>query len=65
MVVEWLAGGSQRIRTIHQFGAATTDETSPHYADQVPIFAEKGFKSPPLTLAGALAQSTEKHRRAE
>jgi penicillin amidase/acyl-homoserine-lactone acylase len=62
MFVEWLADGAQRIRTVHQFGAATLDETSPHYADQAPLFAAKAFKEPALTLDALVAEATRDYR---
>ena len=58
MIVDWAADGTQLIRTIHQLGSATTDETSPHYADQAPLFAAKQWKTPPLTLERVLAVAT-------
>ncbi|MEZ5916284.1 MAG: penicillin acylase family protein [Parvularculaceae bacterium] len=58
MVVEWAQDGSQTIRTIHQFGAATLDETSLHYADQAPLFQEMKFKTPPMSLDAVLAEAT-------
>jgi penicillin amidase/acyl-homoserine-lactone acylase len=40
--VDWDGEGRQSIETIHQFGSATLDRESRHYADQVPLFlAEK------------------------
>ncbi|MFN0022686.1 MAG: penicillin acylase family protein [Parvularculaceae bacterium] len=62
MLVEWTADGSQSIRTIHQFGAATLDASSPHYADQAPLFAAKQFKQPPMTLEPLLAEATRDYR---
>jgi len=50
MVVEWLSTGEQRIRTVHQFGAATLNASSPNYADQAPLFAEERFKTPAMTV---------------
>lgn len=38
MFVEWDEAGRLSSRSIHQFGSATLDETSPHYADQTPLF---------------------------
>jgi len=55
-------GAVANIRTIHQFGAATLDETSPHYADQAPLFAAEKWKSPPMTLKAALAEATREYR---
>ncbi|MBI1394228.1 MAG: hypothetical protein GC152_15975 [Alphaproteobacteria bacterium] len=62
MSVGWDADGAQSIRTIHQFGSATLDENSPHYADQAPLFASKEWKSPPMTLDAALAEATRDYR---
>ena len=39
MFVEWDKDGRLSSRSIHQFGSATLDATSPHYADQTPLFA--------------------------
>jgi len=33
-----------RSRSIHQYGSATLDERSPHYADQVPLFVQHELK---------------------
>ncbi len=41
MFVEWDEEGNVSSESIHQFGSATIDEASPHFADQVPIFAEE------------------------
>ncbi|MEM9705308.1 MAG: penicillin acylase family protein [Pseudomonadota bacterium] len=57
-----IQSGPPAIQTIHQFGAATLDETSPHYADQAPLFAERKFRSPPLSLEAALAEATRDYR---
>ena len=45
-LVEWDSEGEQTVRGIHHFGAATLDETSPHYADQAPLFAEETLRDP-------------------
>ncbi len=61
-LIDWAPDGSYRIDTIHQFGSATKDPASPHYADQSPLFAEKQFKQPPMTLEGVLAEATRDYR---
>lgn len=61
-LVEWLADGRQRIRTVHQFGAATLDAASPHYADQAQLFAEEQFKAPAMTLDALLTEATRDYR---
>ncbi|WP_297506494.1 acylase [uncultured Caulobacter sp.] len=38
MFVTWDKAGQLRSESIHQFGSATLDATSPHYADQTPLF---------------------------
>lgn len=39
LMVTWDRNGKVHSRSVHQFGSATLDSTSPHYADQVPLFA--------------------------
>lgn len=39
MFVTWDRAGALSSTSIHQFGSATLDETSPHFADQTPLFA--------------------------
>jgi len=55
-------GGAPLIRTIHQFGSATLDQKSPHYADQAPLFAGEEWKAPAMTLEGVLAEATRDYR---
>lgn len=38
MFVTWDKAGTLRSESIHQFGSATLDAASPHYADQTPLF---------------------------
>ena len=59
---DWAADGTQEIRTIHQFGSATRDPLSPHYADQAPLFAGEQWKSPPMALDALLAEATADYR---
>ncbi|HSH42808.1 MAG TPA: penicillin acylase family protein, partial [Arenicellales bacterium] len=44
MFVDWAPDGTLTSESIHQFGSATLDESSPHYADQAPPFAEMKMK---------------------
>jgi penicillin amidase/acyl-homoserine-lactone acylase len=44
MLISWDAEGEVQSYSIHQFGSATQDEDSPHYADQVPLFARRELK---------------------
>ncbi|WP_370337396.1 acylase [Parvularcula marina] len=43
-LVEWDRRGRQTASVIHQFGSATLNEASPHYADQAPLFAAEGWR---------------------
>ena len=58
MFVEWLPDGSQIVETIHQFGTATLDPGSPHYADQVPLFLEEKTRRARLDLEDLLPHVT-------
>jgi penicillin amidase/acyl-homoserine-lactone acylase len=42
--VEWDKAGKVSAEGIHQFGSATLDEASPHYADQAAIFLKEQTK---------------------
>lgn len=44
MFVEWDEHGKLRSESVHQFGSATLDKRSPHYADQAPLFVEMKTK---------------------
>ena len=44
LLVRWAPDGSVSSRSIHQYGSATLDESSPHYADQVPLFVARQTK---------------------
>ncbi|MEM6411169.1 MAG: acylase [Pseudomonadota bacterium] len=48
-LVEWDASGNQSADVIHQFGTATLDSDSPHYADQAPLFAGQQWRKALLT----------------
>jgi acyl-homoserine-lactone acylase len=45
MFVTWDKAGQLSSESIHQFGAATLDAKSPHYADQSPLFAAMKTKA--------------------
>ena len=61
-MADWAPDGTYTIDTIHQYGSATIDATSPHYADQAPLFAAEQYKRPPMTLEGVLAEATRDYR---
>jgi penicillin amidase/acyl-homoserine-lactone acylase len=61
-IVSWGPDGALEAKSIHQFGSATLDASSPHHADQAPLFAAKRFK-PVLMDRGAIeAEATARYR---
>ena len=55
IVADWAPDGSGTVDSIHNYGSATLDETSPHYNDQVELFSEGGYKRVAMTLGDVLA----------
>ena len=51
MFVTWDKAGKLTSESIHQFGSATLDRNSPHYADQSPLFA--AMKTKPVLFTEA------------
>ena len=51
MFVTWDKAGKLSSESIHQFGSATLDKTSPHYADQTPLFV--AMKTNPVLFTRA------------
>ncbi|MEI9985289.1 MAG: acylase [Aliidongia sp.] len=51
MFVTWDKSGALSSESIHQFGSATLDSTSPHYADQTPLFV--AMKTKPVLFTQA------------
>ncbi len=58
MFVAWDKTGALSSQSIHQFGSATLDPRSPHYADQTPLFVAMKTK-PVLFTAAELAGNVE------
>jgi len=44
MFVTWDRNGKLSSQSIHQYGSATLDSASPHYADQTPLFVKMQMK---------------------
>ncbi len=44
LLVSWDEHGHVHSRSIHQYGSATSNEKSPHYADQAPLFVQRQLK---------------------
>lgn len=57
-IVDWAADGALRTRSIHQFGSATLDEGSAHFADQMPLFAAEKLREMPLDEAALLRETS-------
>lgn len=62
MLVEWPKDGPVRAESVHQFGAATLDAASPHYADQAPLFAARRFKPVPFERDAVLKSAAQTYR---
>ncbi len=61
-IVDWAPDGTVDSRSIHQFGSATLDADSPHYADQAPLFAAQQWKRVPLDAEPLRAETTRTYR---
>lgn len=61
-LVEWDAGGAQTAQVISPYGSATLDETSPHFADQAPLFAGEQWRDARLERADIEASATRRYR---
>jgi len=55
IVADWAPDGSGTVDSIHNYGSATLDDTSPHYNDQVALFAKGGYKRVAMTLEDVLS----------
>jgi len=44
LIAEWDKEGNVHSSSVHQFGSATLDESSEHYADQAPLLAKRELK---------------------
>lgn len=62
MIVEWDRAGMLSSRSVHQFGSATLDKRSKHYADQAPLFAAHRFKPVYFTEEQLKPHITEDYR---
>ena len=57
-IVEWQDGEFVNADVMHQFGSATLDETSPHYADQAPLFAAQEWRKAEFDIEKLRASAT-------
>jgi acyl-homoserine-lactone acylase len=65
LIAEWDRSGRVRSKSIHQFGSATKDARSPHFADQAELFARCGFKPVWLDEADIRAHLEREYRPGE
>ncbi|MEL8054918.1 MAG: acylase [Pseudomonadota bacterium] len=61
-LIEWDEGGKQSAQVVHQFGSATLDETSPHYADQAELFVREEWRTALLTREAIEADAARIYR---
>ncbi|GAA6157444.1 acylase [Pyruvatibacter sp. HU-CL02332] len=61
-IADWAPDGSLKSESIHQFGSATLDETSPHYADQSPLYATEQFREIPWGRDALEAEATRTYK---
>ena len=62
IIADWAEDGSVTIDSIHNYGSATLDESSPHYSDQAELFAAGGYKRIAMTLEDVLKEATADYR---
>ena len=62
MYADWDEAGKLTLQSIHQYGAATLNEDSPHFDDQAPLFARGEYKRMPMTLEEVLPSATRDYR---
>ncbi len=63
--VSWDALGDLKVRGVHQYGAATLDETSPHYADQAEDYANEILHDPLFDDARRQSKIERRYRPGE
>jgi penicillin amidase/acyl-homoserine-lactone acylase len=62
IIVEWDKNGQVHSQSIHQYGSATLDQNSPHYADQAKLFVNRQLKPVWLTEADIRAHLEKEYR---
>lgn len=65
LLVTWAADGSVSSQSIHQYGSATLDESSPHYSDQSILFSAQQLKPIWFTEADIRANLERAYRPGE
>ncbi len=62
IVADWTPDGRALVDSIHNYGSATLDESSPHYNDQVQLFSDGKYKRIAMTLEEVLKEATADYR---
>jgi penicillin amidase/acyl-homoserine-lactone acylase len=58
-IVSWdQVTGKQSAKVLHQFGSATLDQASPHYADQADMFVEQKWREATFDMSTIRAKAT-------
>ena len=58
-IVSWdQVTGKQSAKVLHQFGSATLDQASPHYADQADMFVEQKWREATFDMSVIRAKAT-------
>ncbi|MEZ4218163.1 MAG: acylase [Myxococcota bacterium] len=65
MFVEWDRDGEVSSESVHQYGSATLDASSPHYDDQVELFLAEGTKPVYLDESALRAHLEREYRPGE
>ena len=61
MLSTWNSNGVWKVESVVPYGSSSS-ETSPHYADQAPLFADGRLKELPLTESALMEQATDIER---
>ena len=61
-MVEWDRAGKQSASVIHQYGNATLDKKSPHYADQARLFVAEKWRKALFERSEIEAAATRRYR---
>jgi acyl-homoserine-lactone acylase len=62
MLVSWDQEGKVQSQSIQPYGAATNRPGSPHYTDQMSLFAQQKFKPVHFEWADALRHAKRRYR---
>jgi penicillin amidase/acyl-homoserine-lactone acylase len=65
LLVAWDRNGQVHSQTIHQYGSATINSRSPHYADQAPLFTKRSLRPVWRDRAEILAHLEREYRPGE